>query len=113
MFNHNDRKRGGSKRAKQIIKEVDELIESGKWEGDDLRTLYRYLTSNRKYVCEICGISTWNNKSIKLEIHHKDGNYKNNKLNNVILICPNCHSQTDNYKSKNIGNGRKKRRKWW
>lgn len=55
--------------------------------------------------CEICGLSYWNGQAIKLEIHHKDGDHNNNELDNLQLLCPNCHSYTDNYgayNSKNI-----------
>lgn len=50
--------------------------------------------------CEECGITKWNDKDIVFQLHHKDGNHKNNKLENLILLCPNCHSQTDNYANK-------------
>lgn len=49
--------------------------------------------------CECCGIKNWNNKALTFQLHHKDGNDKNNKLDNLILLCPNCHSQTDNYRN--------------
>ena len=54
------------------------------------------------YKCEICGISEWNGKPISLQLHHVDGNRKNNLLSNIQILCPNCHSQTDNYAGKNI-----------
>lgn len=60
--------------------------------------------------CSICKIKYWNDKPITLELDHIDGNHSNNILNNVRLLCPNCHSQTSTYKSKNRGNGRQKRR---
>lgn len=72
------------------------------------RVLKRYLT-NLRNCCWICGITEWNGKPLTLELEHKDGNSKNNNEDNVCLICPNCHSQTDTYKSKNKGNGRHKR----
>lgn len=50
--------------------------------------------------CEQCGIISWNKKELVFQLHHKDGNHKNNKLENLILLCPNCHSQTDNYANK-------------
>lgn len=53
--------------------------------------------------CDICGISTWLGKPIECHLHHKDGNKHNNKLSNLEILCPNCHSQTDNYTAKNIG----------
>ena len=53
--------------------------------------------------CQICG---WCQKTEGMiyspcELHHIDGNPHNHKLENLILICPNCHSLTDNYRSKN------------
>lgn len=51
--------------------------------------------------CQICGIKEWNNKKIVFDLHHVDGDRKNNRLDNLQLLCPNCHSQTDNYKGKN------------
>ena len=49
-------------------------------------------------------------KKIVFELEHKDGNSENNQPENLCLICPNCHSQTDTYKNRNKGNGRFKRR---
>jgi hypothetical protein len=69
-----------------------------------------YLLLTREYKCNDCKLSTWKNKPIPLEAHHKDGDHNNNSEENLELICPNCHSLTDNYKSKNKGNGRPKRR---
>ena len=48
----------------------------------------------------------WNGKKLILEIDHVDGIPDNNQHQNLRFICPNCHSQTDTYKGKNIGNGR-------
>ena len=56
----------------------------------------------KTYECEHCGISEWNGKSISLELNHKDGNNGNHRLDNLELICPNCHSQTDTYRSKKL-----------
>lgn len=69
-------------------------------------TLKKYLAIKYGYKCSICGISEWNNNHITLELEHKDGNSENNLEDNVCLICPNCHSQTETYKGKNKGNGR-------
>ena len=51
--------------------------------------------------CDICGISEWNGEPIKLQVHHKDGDRLNNEINNLQILCPNCHSQTDNWCAKN------------
>jgi predicted RNA-binding Zn-ribbon protein involved in translation (DUF1610 family) len=68
----------------------------------------RFLSETRGYKCEECGISEWNGKPIILDLDHINGNSNDNGLENVRLLCPNCHSQTDTYKVKNRGNGRKK-----
>jgi len=47
--------------------------------------------------CEACGIKEWNDKPLKMELHHKDGNNKNHLLENLMILCPNCHSQTPTY----------------
>lgn len=51
--------------------------------------------------CECCGITEWNGKPAPLQLHHIDGNNTNNSLENLQILCPNCHAQTDNYCSKN------------
>ncbi len=70
----------------------------------------RYLLERFNKACCRCGISNWQNKIIVLEVEHKDGNSSNNKEENLELLCPNCHSQTDTYKNRNKGSGRHSRR---
>jgi hypothetical protein len=61
----------------------------------------RFLIQERGHGCEICSYATWCNKPIPIELDHIDGNADNNVRENLRLICPNCHAQTDTYKSKN------------
>jgi 5-methylcytosine-specific restriction endonuclease McrA len=75
------------------------------------RTRRLYLIRHRGHQCECCKNTEWNNQSIPLEIDHIDGNHQNNVLENVRLLCPNCHAQTPTYKNRNAGNGRESRRK--
>lgn len=56
----------------------------------------------KEYKCECCGLSIWNDLPIPLELHHKDGNRTNHKFENLQLLCPNCHAQTETYRAKNI-----------
>lgn len=55
----------------------------------------------KKYECEKCHNTEWNNEKIPLEIHHINGNRHDNRLINLQLLCPNCHAQTDNYCGRN------------
>jgi len=50
--------------------------------------------------CKECGIEQWRGKKIVVEIHHIDGDSKNYSSENIILLCPNCHSITPNYRNK-------------
>lgn len=52
-------------------------------------------------ACYCCGIFEWNNKKLTLQIDHINGVNNDNRLENLRLLCPNCHSQTDTYAGKN------------
>lgn len=84
-----------------------------KWKSGEkigCKIIKRYLIATDGYKCSECGITDWNGKSLMLDLEHKDGNSDNNLEENLCLLCPNCHSQTDTYKAKNKGNGRHYRR---
>jgi len=51
--------------------------------------------------CECCNNTEWLNKPIALELHHIDGDNTNNKIENLQILCPNCHAQTDTYRGLN------------
>lgn len=80
-----------------------ESLENGTCTLKPCRILQKLIKYNfKQYRCEICGISTWNGKQIVLELHHKNGIHTDNHINNLEILCPNCHSQTENFRSKNI-----------
>lgn len=56
-----------------------------------------YKEEYKEPKCERCGITEWNGEKITFQLHHIDGNHNNNTLENLQVLCPNCHSQTDNY----------------
>lgn len=68
------------------------------------KLLDQLLKEGRSYECEECHIKDWNNKEIRLHVHHIDGNPRNNDRSNLQILCPNCHSQTENWCAKNVKN---------
>ena len=50
--------------------------------------------------CERCGLTEWMGQEIPLELHHLDGNHYNNKLENLVILCSNCHSQIHGYNKR-------------
>ena len=87
-------KKGGSKK-----KTAEELLV---YHADGKRTKTKKLRRaldelGRPFECAGCGITEWRNKSLVLEIEHKDGDFQNDRPENIEYLCPNCHSQTETY----------------
>ena len=78
---------------------VEEYLQSNHIRGKVLiQKLVKEGIKERK--CELCGLKEWQNQEIPLEVHHIDGNTFNNTLENIQLLCPNCHSLTENFRGK-------------
>ena len=62
----------------------------------------------KEHKCEICKQTEWLGKPIPLELHHIN-NVKNDlRIENLQILCPNCHAQTDNYRGKQKGKSAQK-----
>ena len=61
----------------------------------------------RVYECEICKCKEWQGKALVLELDHINGDNKDHRLENIRLLCPNCHSQTPNFRGRNKNLGKK------
>lgn len=82
------------------ISEQDILRENCKHQRTVLR---RYIIKNNliPYKCAICGCIEWQGKTLSLELDHINGINNDNRLENLRFLCPNCHSQTSTYGSRN------------
>lgn len=78
----------------------------------DIRQIKRFLISKIGNKCQECGWDKINPRTnlCPIEIEHINGDHKDNRANNLKLLCPNCHSLTPTYKSLNWGKGRDFRR---
>lgn len=76
------------------------------------KIIRHWIIGLRGSVCWKCGWAEENPSTgnVPVELDHIDGNYKNNSVDNLQLLCPNCHSLTPNYRGLNMGNGRGNRR---
>jgi len=69
--------------------------------------LKEHILKEQNCQCAICGINNiWNDKELIFILDHIDGRANNNNRDNLRLICPNCDSQLDTYKSKNKNSDR-------
>ena len=93
----------GMKKRSGILIPLEEIIVLGiqpQYGSSGLRL--RLLSERIKpHKCEECKQKTWLKKKIPLELHHKDGNHHNHLKENLRLLCPNCHSLTNTYGSRN------------
>lgn len=100
----------GQYKKQQTIKAWKEGKHSGVIPNGQISLFIKeYLLEKHNYKCEKCGWGETNpyTNKIPLEIHHIDGNWMDNKEENLQVLCPNCHSLTPTYKAANKGKGRK------
>ena len=62
--------------------------------------LKKHLIILRGHQCENCKLKTWLDINIPLEVHHIDGDRTNNNVDNLQLVCCNCHALTKNWRNK-------------
>lgn len=82
--------------------DINEILEGKHPEYQTFKLHKRLLKEGiKEHKCEMCGNTLWNGKEIPLQLDHIDGNPHNHLLNNLRMLCPNCHAQTETYCGKN------------
>jgi hypothetical protein len=94
----------------RAIREAD--LEAGRYSALSITTfLRRYLIVRLGERCARCGWSERHpvTNKVPIEVEHIDGNWRNYRLENLTLLCPNCHSLTPTFRALNRGKGREHR----
>lgn len=81
----------------QVEITLEDILHSGKYFASSYVKTRLLSAGLLEYRCADCGIAEWRGRPLTLQLHHKDGNNRNNKIVNLSLLCPNCHAQTPTY----------------
>jgi DNA-binding CsgD family transcriptional regulator len=100
-----DAKRRGAITTRSAAMPIDELLVAG--------TVRNRMNLKRRLIaegikeprCESCGLDAWHGAPLTLTLHHVNGVRDDNRLENLQLLCPNCHSQTDTFAGRNGRSG--------
>lgn len=88
---------------------IEELLVVGREQTSRGHLKARLIKAGLKTeACERCGLTDWFGERLGLELHHINGNGRDNRLDNLQILCPNCHSQTDSWGGRN---GHRRRRR--
>ena len=87
--------------ARPVGMPIAELISSPMRNRSHLkmRLLKAGLLENR---CDVCGVADWRGESLNIHLDHINGVKNDNRLENLRMLCPNCHSQTPTFSGRNV-----------
>ena len=89
-----------NKSTEKVAKVKETWKAKRNYESAHIITIKKWIKQEREHKCEECGTKEWNGKRLPMEVHHIDGNITNNDINNLKVVCPNCHSLTPTWRRK-------------
>jgi hypothetical protein len=91
--------RRGEMKPRSTSKTIAEVLDSrsSRWRKKAKLIREGYLDD----CCSICGISEWCGKRLVIQIDHQNGVKDDWRMENLRMLCPNCHSQTDTFSGRN------------
>lgn len=94
IFSEKKKKEIGKKISIKLLEKRNEKS----WEEFSSSTKKKMVKEEQKGKCANCDIDEWLGEKIILEVHHIDGNNENNERDNLVGLCPNCHSLTNSWR---------------
>jgi len=100
-FTKEDRAKGSAIQKENRSRYYQELLEKGLFEKLPKLVRRKLLLEESNYTCQSCKNKEWLGEKIWLEIHHIDDDNSNNKKDNLMVVCLNCHAVLDsNYRNR-------------
>ena len=84
----------------KIEKTKDTWKSKRNWDDAHIQSIKKWVKEEKNNTCESCGLNQWNDKPLVMEVDHIDGDVNNNNINNLRVLCPNCHSQTPTWRKR-------------
>ncbi len=90
-------KQRGAITPRPTVLSIDELCAKGVPRGRDHLRIRLLAAGLLEEKCAECELTEWRGRPISVELHHRNGDRHDNRLENLEFLCPNCHAQTDTY----------------
>ena len=101
---HFIRHQGGGQHRRLRPEDVFQVLPWGAMRTKPHLLLRALLETGNPYACAHCeNAGQWQGRALVLQVDHRDGDFHNNLADNLRLLCPNCHSQTDNFSGRGRG----------